>query len=84
MVTVATETTVTTDLFKERERLVEQLKEWLWDNEQITDHIKKAVDSHLVEYHIKSGQPMNDLEEELYCQYQVVEMNRILALVMNA
>lgn len=71
------------DLTKEEDRLVEQIKEWLWDTPEITDHIRNRIKQYWTDdYGINLDGPLTNLEEEFICQCQVQLMQRLLAKVI--
>jgi len=73
------------DLDQDEDRIVEMVKEWLWENEQIKTYIKARIEMYWADpYRIDLDGPMSDFQEEFVCQCQVQLMNMLLAKVMVA
>lgn len=70
-------------LVKDEDKIVELIKEWLWNNEQVTNHIKEKVKFYWADsYGINLSGPQTDFQEEFVCQCQVQIMMGLLAKVM--
>lgn len=71
------------ELSKIEERLVEDIKEWLWNDEAVQKYIRQRIEFHwLKSYGLSDKKQLSDFEEEFICQVQVLTMNELLAKVM--